>query len=171
MLVLDSDTKTETAKDAKAGAKDHTERSLPQGLFQHSVNHKKESIMFKRLASGVIITALVCTLGGTTAFANTTCNADDATNPPAISSEAPSKEVERNERVKNNILKLVADAKAGKVAPVAKSQIQPARSNNLSTKTKVAIGVGVAAVVLFLVVNHVRNHLFDDFHPFRQGGN
>jgi hypothetical protein len=128
--------------------------------------------MFKRLASVVIISALVFTLGGTAAFANKTSNLDEKTDPPKIPSETPSKEdVKRNEQLKNNLLKLVADAKAGKVTPAPKSQIQPAKRNNLSTKTKIAIGVGIAVVVLVLVVNHARNHMFDDFHPFRQGGN
>ena len=39
------------------------------------------------------------------------------------------------------MLKLVADAKSGRVIPATKSQIQPARSNNLSTRKKIAIGV------------------------------
>jgi hypothetical protein len=132
--------------------------------------------MFKRLASPVIITALVFTLGGTAAFANKTSNPepDEKTDQPKVPSEAPAKEeVRRNEELKTNLLKLVADAKAGKVAPAPKSQAQPARNNNWSKKTKIIVGVGIAVtvVVVILVVNHVRNHLFDDFHPFRQGGN
>jgi hypothetical protein len=125
--------------------------------------------MLKRLASVVIITTLVCTLGGTAGFAN---GPDEKSDAPKIPSEARSKdELRANEQLEKNLLKLVADAKAGKVVPVAKSQTQPAKGNNLSTKTKIAIGVGIAVVVLVLVVNHARNHLFDNFHPFRQGGN
>jgi hypothetical protein len=131
-----------------------------------------ESIMLKKLASVTIITALVCTPGGTAVFARNTTSPDDKTEKANVPAEAPPKEeVKPNEQLKKKMFKLVADARAGKVAPVAKSQTQPARSNNLSTKTKIAIGVGIAAVVLVLVVNHARNHLFDDFHPFRQGGN
>jgi hypothetical protein len=130
--------------------------------------------MLKKLAAIVIIIAIVCTLGGTSAYANSSPNPDvetDSANPP--SGTPAKKEENSNEQLKNNMLKLVADAKAGNVAPVAKSQIQPARSNHWSKKTKIAVGVGVAVtvVVAFLVVRHVRHHLFDDFHPFRQVGN
>ena len=130
--------------------------------------------MFKKLASIVIITAIVGTLGGTSAFANNSSNPDVKTDSANVPSGAPAKKEENlNEQLRNNMLKLVADAKAGKVAPVAKSQIQPARGSSWSKRTKIAIGVGVAVavVVVVLVVNHARNHLFDDFHPFRQGGN
>jgi len=134
----------------------------------------KETFMLRKLASIVIITAIVCTLGGTAAFGNSLLNPDAKTDTSEVPAGAPAKKEENpNEQLKNNMIKLVADAKAGKVAPVAKSQIQPARSNNWSKRTKIAVGVGVAVTVLvtFLVVQHVRHHLFDDFHPFRQGGN
>ena len=125
--------------------------------------------MFKRLASVVIVIALVCTLGGTAAFAHKTSSPTEKTDTPDVPSKTPAKEqVNANEQLKNKMLQLVADAKAGKIAPAPKSQIQPARSNNWSKKTKIAIGVGVAVtvVVLILVVNHVRNHLFDGAHFF-----
>lgn len=130
--------------------------------------------MLKKLTSMMITFAIVCTLGGTAAFGNSLLNPDAKTGTSEVPAGAPAKkEVKPNEQLKNNMLKLVADAKAGKVAPVAKSQIQPAGSNHWSKKTKIAVGVGVAVavVVTFLVVQHVRHHLFDDFHPFRQGGN
>ena len=120
--------------------------------------------MLKKLASFTIITALVCTLGGTAAFANSTSSQDTKNDTANVPSEAPAKEeVKPNEQLKNNMLKLVADAKAGKIVPAPKSQIQPARSNNWSKRTKIVIGVGIAVtvVVAILVVNHVRNHLFD----------
>jgi hypothetical protein len=129
--------------------------------------------MFKKLPSIVIITAIVCTLGGTSAFANNSSNPDVKTDSANVPSAPAKNEEKPNEQLKNNMRKLVADAKAGKVAPVAKSQIQPVGSNHWSKKTKITVGVGVAVavVVVVLVVNHARNHLFDDFHPFRQGGN
>jgi hypothetical protein len=128
--------------------------------------------MFKKLASVVIITAIVCTLGGTSVFASSPFDPAAKSDSANVPSGAPAKK-DANEQLKSNMLKLVADAKAGKVGSVAKSQIQPARSNNWSKRTKIAVGVGVAVAVLvtFLVVQHVRHHLFDDFHPFRQGGN
>ncbi len=51
------------------------------------------------------------------------------------------------QNLRSTVLKLVADTKAGKVMPAERPQIQPAKSNNLSTKVKTAIGVGVAIVV------------------------
>ena len=124
--------------------------------------------MLKKLATGVIITALVCSLGGTSVLASNTASPDDKTDVAKVPSEVPAQEeVKPNQPLKNNVLKLVADAKAGKVAPPAKSQIQPARSNGFSRKTKIVVGVGIAVVVVFLVVHHALNHMFDDFHPFR----
>jgi hypothetical protein len=109
--------------------------------------------MFKTLAAFVIITALVCTLGGTTTFASNI--ADEKT----LTSNVPSpvkEEVKPNEQLKRNTLKLVADAKAGKVAPAAKPQIQPASSNNWSKRKKifVGVGIGVAVVAAFLAVKY-----------------
>ena len=37
----------------------------------------------------------------------------------------------------------------------------------LSTGAKIAIGLGIGVAVLAIVVIHAKNHLFDDFHPFR----
>jgi hypothetical protein len=124
----------------------------------------KEIFMPKRLASIVIITAIIFTLGGTSAFGNSSLNPDAKTDTPEVPvTNSAKKEVKPNEQLKNNMLKLVADAKAGKVAPAAKSQIQPATNNNWSKRTKVAVGVGVAVavVVVILVVKHVKDHLFD----------
>lgn len=125
--------------------------------------------MFKRLASVVIVIALVGTLGGTAAFANKIPNPEEKTDPPKVPAKAPAKEeVKAPEQLKNKMLKLVADAKAGKIAPAPKWQTQPAKSNNWSKKTKITIAVGVAVtvVVLYLVVKHSLNHLFDGTHPF-----
>jgi hypothetical protein len=47
---------------------------------------------------------------------------------------------------------LIAEAKAGKVAPAERPQIQPAKSNNLSKGTKIAIGVGIAIAVIAVIV-------------------
>ncbi len=43
-------------------------------------------------------------------------------------------------------------AKAGKVAPAERPQIQPAKSNNLSKGAKIAIGVGIAIAVVVVIV-------------------
>ena len=91
---------------------------------------------------------LVSVLCATSALANHSTDLDVRTD-----SVTPAKEVEKpNEQLKNNMLKLVADAKAGKVLPAERPQIRPAKSNNLSKGAKVAIGVGIAAAVVAVIV-------------------
>jgi hypothetical protein len=125
----------------------------------------KENSMFKKLASISLIAAIACTIGGTSAFASNASDPavkDDPASVPAESAEK--KQAKPNEQLKTNMLKLVADAKAGNVRLPAKSQIQPAGSNNLSKGKKIAIGVGIAVVVVtVIVVIHAKNHFFDDF--------
>lgn len=111
--------------------------------------------MINKFASVVLITALVCTLGGPSAFASNPSQPDTK---PAMaetgseSSASTKKEAQPNEKLKADMVKLVADAKAGKVMPAAKSQIQPAKSNNLSKGKKIAIGVGIAIAVIAVIV-------------------
>ncbi|HEV7474638.1 MAG TPA: hypothetical protein VGN90_11350 [Pyrinomonadaceae bacterium] len=123
--------------------------------------------MLKKLATVLIVTALVCAFSGSSALANNSDEPADNTNVP---SGTPARtEAKPNEQLKNNLQKLVADAKAGKIAPAAKSQMQPAKSNSWSKQTKIIVGVAIAAtvVVLILVVKHEKDHFFDDFHPFQ----
>jgi cytoskeletal protein RodZ len=82
--------------------------------------------------------------------APTTAARNDSTTPPTARNEGGS-----NERLKAGMAALVSDAKAGKIAPAAKSQIQPAQSNSLSKKQKIAIvavGIVVAAVITAIIV-------------------
>jgi hypothetical protein len=121
--------------------------------------------MFRKLASVIAISAIVCTLAGPSAFAQNP--PDSAVKDEAVNVQpeaATSKAVARNEQLKQGMLKLVADAKAGKVRPSPKSPIQPGSGNNLSKGKKIAIGVGIAVVVVAIIVFfHEKNHLFDDF--------
>jgi hypothetical protein len=111
--------------------------------------------MFNKFASFALVIALVCPLGGTSAFANTPSDpegkAKGAETPTESGSGARTK-AEPNEKLRADMLTLVAHAKAGKVAPAAKPQIQPAKSNNLSKGTKIAIGVGIAVAVVAIVL-------------------
>ena len=117
--------------------------------------------MLKKLAAAIVITAIVCTIGGTSAFANSPSVKDE---PADFPTEATKKEAKPNEQLKASLLKLVADAKAGKIKAAPKSQMLPGNRNNLSKGTKIAIGVGIAlVVVVIIVVIHEKNHLFDDF--------
>jgi hypothetical protein len=116
--------------------------------------------MLKRSTSVVLLTAIICTLGSP-AFAGNRCRPDtksDLAEALAEPGAAAAKQAQPNERLRLNILKLVAEAEAGKVAPIPRSQIQPAKRNNLSKGAKIAIGVGiaVAVVAIVLIVNKPR---------------
>lgn len=126
--------------------------------------------MINRIGSLALVIALVYTIGGTSALADTPPNTDpngrEVVTPPASSTSAK-KEVQVNEKLRTGIARLAADTKAGKVKLSPSSQFKPARGNNLSKGQKIAIGVGIAAVVVVAIVAlHVRRHLFDDFRPF-----
>lgn len=122
--------------------------------------------MYKKLAAATVTIALVCAIGGPSAFANTP--SDTEVNPKTktllTSSEASKKKPQPNNTLKRGMDKLIEDAKAGKVAPAARTQIQPAKSNGLSKGAKIAIGVGIAVVVIAIIVKHQKDHLFDDFN-------
>ena len=109
--------------------------------------------MLNKITSTTLVAALLVVLSGTSAFANNSSNPEVRTDTANVPSGAPAKkEVKPNEQLKNDMLKLVADAKAGKVAMPAKSQIQPAKSNNWSKGTKIAVGVGIAAAVIVVIL-------------------
>jgi hypothetical protein len=109
--------------------------------------------MFKKFASLVLVIALICTLGGAPAFAHTSSNPDDKSNKtgtPPDSVSTGKREAQPRENLKADIMKLVADARAGKSMP-SHPQIQPAQSNSLSKGAKIAIGVGIAAAVILII--------------------
>jgi hypothetical protein len=111
--------------------------------------------MLNKFASLAVVIALVCTLGGTSAFANTPSDADAKSKLVETPSEVggtAKNEAKPNEKLRADMLKLVADAEAGKVKPAARPQIQPAKSNNLSKGAKIAIGVGIAVAVIVVMV-------------------
>ena len=109
--------------------------------------------MLNKFASMVVVVALVCTLAGIPAFANTPsepkAKPGGTTDRPEAGSAAD-KVV--NEKLRTEIRKLIADTKAGRdVVTVPRPQIQPPLRNNLSTGAKIGIAVGVAAVVVLLI--------------------
>ena len=109
--------------------------------------------MLNKFTSITLVAALLVALCGTSVFANNSSGPDVKTDTANVPSGAPAKkEVKSNEQLKNDMLKLVADAKAGKVAMPTKSQIQPAKSNNWSKGTKIAVGVGIAAAVIVVIL-------------------
>jgi capsular polysaccharide biosynthesis protein len=109
--------------------------------------------MLNKFASLVLVIALVSTLGGSSAFANSPTKPDAKRNVADGETEISDKDkVQPNEKLKADMVKLITDAKAGKVAPAERPQIQPAKSNNLSKGTKIAIGVGIAIAVVVVIV-------------------
>jgi hypothetical protein len=108
--------------------------------------------MLNRFTLAVLITALACTLGRIPACAQATMQSDlKPKQTRAVVAPETLKSVPANARLKADIDKLVAEAKAGKIAPSA-AQMQPATRNNLSKGKKIAIGVGIAIAVVTIVL-------------------
>jgi hypothetical protein len=144
-------------------------------MGQHSpilLRADKESAMLKTLASMIVVVALFCTLGIHATFASEPETkgkaAETATAPVGPYEKAVVPTNKSNEKLRAGILKLVHEAEAGKVMLPAKSQIQPAKGNNWSKGTKIAVGVGVAiaVVVVILVVKHQKDHFLDGLTVF-----
>ena len=111
--------------------------------------------MLNKLASLTLAVALLASLCGTSGFANssTSINSNKDRSVRRLRFvRSDSNDSRINDKLRVNILKLVSDAKAGKIAPAERPQIQPAKSNNLSKRTKIAIGVGIAAAVIVAIV-------------------
>jgi hypothetical protein len=110
--------------------------------------------MFKKLTSSTVAVALITVMCGISIFANSVSNSnsrkDPVTSPLFVNVE--SDKGRTNDKLRTNMLRLVADAKAGKVAPAERGQIQRAKRNNLSKGTKIAIGVGIAVAVIAVIV-------------------
>lgn len=115
--------------------------------------------MIKKVASLVLTFALICSLG-ISALARPS-DVEPKGTATETSSPASGLAIKPNEKLDADMRKLVADARAGRIAPAPRPQIQPAASNSFSTKAKVAIGLGAALVVIALIVNHERKHFFD----------
>ena len=110
--------------------------------------------MLNKFPTIVLVAALICTLAGTPAFADTPNNPGGKTRSRAERPDA-STEAGRlvNEELRAEILKLVADTKAGgNVVRFPRPKIQSPQRNNLSKGTKIAIGVGIAAAVVVVIL-------------------
>ncbi len=115
--------------------------------------------MLNKLASLALVAALVTFPGGTIGLARSSSHTDLESDRPEAKLLFVDEAIKRpaaNEELRTEILRLVAKAKAGKVKPAERPQIQPARSNNLSKGAKIAIGVGiaVAVVAVILIASH-----------------
>lgn len=122
--------------------------------------------MFKKFAALALACALLCTLGGTPAFAQNKTLPDAQSNQLSASPDsalAAKKEAQPGGSLKADIQKLVADARASRAVSVTDPQNQPRQSNSLSKGTKIAIVAVIAAVVILVIVLvHEKNNFFDD---------
>ena len=105
--------------------------------------------MIKRITSLPLVTLLIFTLCGSSTYARTS-SGDEGKPAENTTSESDAKK-QTNEKLRTDILKLVADAKAGKVTPAMRPQ-QPKHSNSLSKGAKIGIAVGIAVAVIAIIV-------------------
>jgi hypothetical protein len=104
--------------------------------------------MIKKLISLATAVALVCCFCGISVYAN-------GTDPkvPTVKTATPAEKSQAQEKLKADVAKLVADAKAGKLKVPAQHFPQPKR-NNLSTGAKIGIiaGIGAAIILIWVLV-------------------
>lgn len=105
--------------------------------------------MLKRLSSLGIVISLICFMCATSAFAGTGSEPNDPAAKPASSLKI---ETKTNEKLKADMLKLVADTKAGKGRPVTRSQFPSRQRNNLSTGAKIGIAAAIAGAIVVIVI-------------------
>ena len=106
--------------------------------------------MIKKFISFATVVALVCCFCGISVYAN-------GTDPrvPTVKTATPAEKSQAQEKLKADMTKLVADAKAGKLKVPAQSFPQPKR-NNLSTGAKIGIIAAIAGTIVAIVIlNHV----------------
>jgi hypothetical protein len=106
--------------------------------------------MTKRIASLMLVVVLVVMVCGTASHAK--ASPSDETQPAERTSSSSGADKQANEKLRTAFDKLLEDAKAGKLAPAARPQIQQRNSNHLSKGTKIAIGVGIAVAVVAIIV-------------------
>ncbi|HLE64306.1 MAG TPA: hypothetical protein VI750_14240 [Pyrinomonadaceae bacterium] len=124
--------------------------------------------MLKKCTSITVVMSLIFTLGAASALANPIPDLDTKSKPAKTPVNSPGKSEttskhKRNEKLRADVEKLLSDAREGKVVLPERRQMKPAKSNNLSKGAKIAIGVGIAVVVIALIVKYQMNHFFDDF--------
>jgi len=119
--------------------------------------------MIKRFVPIVLVITLIC--GGTSAFANSPSDPEAKARKTEMSTTQPGenrKPVEAGDKLEQDLRNMLARAKAGK-ASLPQSQNQSHR-NNLSKGQKIAIVVGIVAVVAIVIaVKHQKEHMFDGF--------
>jgi hypothetical protein len=105
----------------------------------------------KKITSMVIAGVLVTCLSGI-AFAASATDSDPAVRAKESSTKSAARD-KANEKVKADMMKLVADAKAGKVAPTPQ-QFPRATKNNLSTGAKIGIAAAIGGAIFLIIMFH-----------------
>jgi len=106
--------------------------------------------MIKKFISLATVVALVCCFCAASIYAK---GDPDSKEPVAAKPSEPTEKAKPNEKLKADMAKLVADAKAGKLKMPAQHFPQTQR-NNLSKGAKIAIGAGIAAAIIFVILWH-----------------
>jgi hypothetical protein len=129
--------------------------------------------MFLRIVSSIVVIALVLTLSGASALAGSTQDSSSnspekarSSTPTSSTTTAPETkpEARKDEKLKASMMKLVADTKAGKVVPAQRTQPPQSKGNHFSKTAKIAIGVGIAAVIIAIIVKYQMDHMFDNLN-------
>jgi hypothetical protein len=110
-----------------------------------------------RLASIAVAVAVISCFSGGSIYARGATDSDTsakAADSSGKSDVSVSRRGKTNEKVRADMLKLLADAKAGKVSTAPASQFPATKGNNLSKTAKIAIVAGVVLVVLAIIVVH-----------------
>ena len=114
--------------------------------------------MLKRNLSVVLVIALGCTVGKASSVASALSDPEVKPQTVEIHKGPNTPPAKSTEKLRARMLELIADTKAGKAAPAKHPQTKLVTSNNLSKRTKIAIGVGIAlgVVAIILIVNKPR---------------
>ena len=106
--------------------------------------------MIKKLFSLATVVALVFCFCATSTYARPGSDPKE----PEVKS-APAEKTQAQEKLKADMTKLVADAKAGKLK-VPAQQFPQTQRNNLSTGAKIGIVAAIAGIIVAIVIiNHV----------------
>ena len=106
--------------------------------------------MIKKSIALATVVVLVCCFSAASIYAK---GEPEAKEPVAVKQFEPTEKAKPNEKLKADMAKLVADAKAGKLKMPAQ-QFPPPQRNNLSKGAKIAIGAGIAAAIIFVILWH-----------------
>ena len=107
--------------------------------------------MIKKLFSLATVIALVFCFCATSTYAGSGADLKE----PEVKSATPAEKTQAQEKLKADVTKLVADAKAGKLK-VPAQQFPQTQRNNLSTGAKIGIIAAIAGIIVAIVIiNHV----------------